>query len=198
MKPIRREELNHLENTIKSKFRSKANAVDSEIQQQAQELSDKKKPKFPAACKVDKKLDRLKAAEKKYKAYVTSKDSVEKKLLEAVAKEARAVEQHLERLAQTRSGWDRSFNGYETKHIDDPASDYFIDKLERICYDEALEYCRNNHKLSHELENKKEMAENILYSGGDINSIVRELAKTFKSAGIVYYVPQSLLQLPSK
>ena len=64
MKPIRREELNHLENTIKSKFRSKANAVDSEIQQQAQELSDKKKPKFPAACKVDKKLDRLKAAGK--------------------------------------------------------------------------------------------------------------------------------------
>ena len=59
MKPIRQAELDHYKDQIDSKFRSKASAIDSEIQSQAQDLSDKKKSTFSKACKVDKKLSIL-------------------------------------------------------------------------------------------------------------------------------------------
>ena len=46
MKPIRQAELDHYKDQIDSKFRSKASAIDSQIQSQAQDLSDKKKSTF--------------------------------------------------------------------------------------------------------------------------------------------------------
>ena len=160
MKPIRQAELDHYKDQIDSKFRSKASAIDSEIQSQAQDLSDKKKSTFSKACKVDKKLSILIEAEKKSKAYILNKDRAEEKLLNDVRKKAKEVEDHLERASKVRA-WDRcGFDGYETKHIDDQASDYFQDKLDRICYEEAEKHVKKHHKLRWELEAKKEYAKN--------------------------------------
>ena len=197
MKPIRQAELDHYKDQIDSKFRSKASAIDSEIQSQAQDLSDKKKSTFSKACKVDKKLSILIEAEKKYKAYILNKDKAEEKLLYDVRKKAKEVEDHLERASKVRA-WDRcGFDGYETKHIDDQASEYFQSKLDRICYEEAEKHVKKHHKLRWELEAKKEYAKNILYSGGDINGILRELTVAFSSADIEYQIPKSLLALPN-
>ena len=54
MKPIRSNELEHYKEEINKKFRYKAQAIESEIQQEAQTLSDKKKPSFQKLVKVDK------------------------------------------------------------------------------------------------------------------------------------------------
>ena len=134
---------------------------------------------------------------KKYRAYVKNKDDVEERLLNAVKKEAARCEEHLTRLGNVRD-WNRDgFNGYEVKDIYDLPSIYFTDRLDSICFEEAEKHIKKNHKLRHVLQSKKEYAENILYSGGDINSIMVELTKAFKSADIEYNIPKSLLALPS-
>ena len=65
MKPMRSNELEHYKSGVDSNFRSKATSIDTEINQQAQELADKKKPTFAKILKVDKKLSNLIEAEKK-------------------------------------------------------------------------------------------------------------------------------------
>ena len=198
MKPMRSNELEHYKSGVDSNFRSKATSIDTEINQQAQELSDKKKPTFPKMLKVDKKLSSLIEAEKKYKAYIKNKDNVEDQLLNQVRKNAKLVEDHLTRIGNIRAWSRESFNGYEIKDIDDLASDYFFDKLDSACYNESEKTVKKNHKLRWELQAKKDYCLNILHSGADINSILKELVLGYKSAGIVYNIPQSLLALPSK
>ena len=195
MKPIRSNELEHYKEEINKKFRYKAQAIESEIQQEAQTLSDKKKPSFQKLVKVDKKMANLIEAEKRYKKHLMNKDAIERKLLEDVRKKAKEVEDHCNRVRNVRD-WSESFSGYSSSHeIDDQASDYFIGQLNDACYQEALKHITQNHKLRQILESKRELAYNILYSGGDINAILGELVKAFKSADIEYAVPSSLLQL---
>jgi len=198
MKPMRSNELDHYKSGVDSNFRSKATSIDTEINQQAQELSDKKKPAFAKLLKVDKKLSNLIESEKKYKAYIKNKDNVEDQLSNQVRKNAKIVEDHLSRISNIRS-WSRSsFDAYEIKDINDQPSEYFLDRLDSACYDESEKIVKKNHKLRWELEAKKEYCLNILHSGADINSILRELVSGYKSAGIVYNIPQSLLSLPPK
>ena len=195
MKPIRSNELEHYKDEINKKFRYKAQAIESEIQQEAQTLSDKKKPSFQKLVKVDKKMANLIEAEKKYKKHLMNKDAVERKLLDDVRKKAKEVEDHCNRVSNVRN-WSESFSSYSSRHeIDDQASDYFISQLNDACYQEAVKHITQNHKVRAILESKRELAYNILYSGGDINAILGELVKAFKSADIEYAVPSSLLQL---
>ena len=55
MTPIRKDEKEYLLERMNKLFRNKAQAVESEIQQQAQELADKKKPSFQKLVKVEKR-----------------------------------------------------------------------------------------------------------------------------------------------
>ncbi len=198
MKPMRSNELEHYKSGVDSNFRSKATSIDTEINQQAQELADKKKPTFAKILKVDKKLSNLIEAEKKYKAYIKNKDNVEDQLANQVRKNAKIVEDHLTRIGNVRA-WNReSFGGYEIKDINDQPSTYFFDRLDSACFDESEKHVKKNHKLRWELQAKKDYCLNILHSGADINSILKELVSGYKSAGIVYNIPKSLLMLPSK
>ena len=198
MKPMRSNELEHYKSGVDFNFREKATSIDTEINQQAQELADKKKPTFPKMLKVDKKLSNLMEAEKKYKAYVKNKDNVEDQLLNQVRKNAKIVEDHLTRIGNIRSWSRESFDGYSCKDIDDQASTYFLDRLDGACFDESEKSAKKNHKLRWELQAKKDYCLNILHSGSDINSILRELVLGYKSAGITYNIPKSLLALPSQ
>jgi hypothetical protein len=164
MKPIRSNELEHYKEEINKKFRYKAQAIESEIQQEAQTLSDKKKPSFQKLVKVDKKMSNLIEAEKKYKKHLMNKDAIERKLLEDVRKKAKEVEDHCSRVKNVRD-WSDSFSNYSHRHeIDDQASDYFESKLNDACYQEAIKHVTDNHKLRKILESKRELAYNILYS----------------------------------
>ena len=197
MKPMRSNELEHYKSGVDSNFRSKATSIDTEINQQAQELADKKKPTFAKILKVDKKLSNLIEAEKKYKAYIKNKDNVEDQLANQVKKNAKIVEDHLTRISNVRSWSRESFSGYEIKDIDEQPSDYFLSRLDSACFDESEKHVKKNHKLRWELQTKKDYCMNILHSGSDINSILRELVLGYKSAGITYNIPKSLLALPS-
>ena len=80
MTPIRKDEKEYNLNRARNLFRDKAQSVNTEIQQQAQDLSDKKKPTFQKLVKVDKKMSALIDAEKRYKKHMQNKDATEKKL----------------------------------------------------------------------------------------------------------------------
>ena len=83
--------LSNYKEEINKKFRYKAQAIESEIQQEAQTLSDKKKPSFQKLVKVDKKMTNLIEAEKKYKKHLMNKDAIERKLLEDVRKKLKKL-----------------------------------------------------------------------------------------------------------
>ena len=78
MTPIRKDEKEHLLNVCNKKFNLREQSISTEIQKDAQELADKKKASFLKLIKVDKKIETLIEAEKKYKKHVQNKDELEK------------------------------------------------------------------------------------------------------------------------
>ena len=197
MTPIRKDEKEHLLSVCNKKFNAREQSISFEIQRDAQELSDKKKGSFQKLIKVDKKMSALIEAEKKYKKHIQNKDAIEKKLLEDVSKKAKEVQEHLERVNNVRK-WGRDFSDYRTNYIDDPASGDFIATLNKCCYEESLQYVSDNHKLKAQLEDMRDQVIMTINSGLALATTQAEVKKIYNEAGIDYYLPQALLQLPSK
>ena len=197
MTPIRKDEKEYNLNRARNLFRDKAQSVRTEIQQKAQELSDKKKPSFQKLVKVDKKMAALIDAEKKYKKHMQNKDVTEKKLFLDMQKKAKEVSEHLKRVSNVRS-WDKSFSNYHLNDIDSPASDEFIDDLNSCYYDESFKYIEDNHKLRKILQNLHDKVEAVFNMGLSLHTAQIEAKKIYNEAGIEYYIPPALLQLPSK
>ena len=197
MTPIRKDEKEYNLNRAKNLFRDKAQSVRTEIQQQAQDLSDKKKPSFQKLVKVDKKMTALIDAEKRYKKHMQNKDATEKKLFYDMQKKAKEVSEHLKRVSNVRS-WDKSFSDFRVNDIDSPASDEFIEDLNSCCYDESFKYIEDNHKLNKILLNLHDKVEAVFQMGLSLHTAQIEAKKIYNEAGIEYYIPPALLQLPSK
>ena len=197
MTPIRKDEKEYNLNRAKNLFRDKAQSVRTEIQQQAQDLSDKKKPSFQKLVKVDKKMTALIDAEKRYKKHMQNKDATEKKLFYDMQKKAKEVSEHLKRVSNVRS-WDKSFSDFRVNDIDSPASDEFIEDLNSCCYDESFKYIEDNHKLNKILLNLHDKVEAVFQMGLSLQMAQIEAKKIYNEAGIEYYIPPALLQLPSK
>ena len=197
MTPIRKDEKEYNLNRAKNLFRDKAQIVRTEIQQQAQDLSDKKKPTFQKLVKVDKKMAALIDAEKKYKKHMQNKDATEKKLFYDMQKKAKEVSEHLKRVSNVRS-WDKSFTDFRVNDIDSPASDEFIEDLNSCCYDESFKYIEDNHKLRKVLQDLHDKVEAVFNMGLSLHTAQMEAKKIYNQAGIEYYIPPALLALPSK
>ena len=197
MTPIRKDEKEDNLNRARALFRDKAQSVNTEIQQKAQELSDKKKPTFQKLVKVDKKMAALIEAEKKYKKHLENKDATEKKLFLDMQKKAKEVSEHLTRVSNVRN-WSKSFNNYSIREVDSPASDEFIDDLNTCCYDESYKYIEDNHKLRKVLQDLHDRVEAVFNMGLSLHTAQMEAKKIYNEAGIDYYIPPALLALPSK
>ena len=197
MTPIRKDEKEYNLNRARNLFRDKAQSVRTEIQQKAQDLSDKKKPSFQKLVKVDKKMTALIDAEKRYKKHMQNKDATEKKLFYDMQKKAKEVSEHLKRVSNVRS-WDKSFSDFRVNDIDSPASDEFIEDLNSCCYDESFKYIEDNHKLNKILLNLHDKVEAVFQMGLSLQMAQIEAKKIYNEAGIKYYIPPALLQLPSK
>jgi hypothetical protein len=91
--------------------------------------------------------------------------------------------------------WDlRIVSSYNDDLLD--ASD-FDKHIKDACRTEARRYLEKQElaKEFNALKDKKELAQNILYSGSSINSVVSELSKVFNSCKINYQIPKALLQI---
>ena len=194
MKPIRSNELDFFNKIIENKFYDKRQSLETEITSEAQKLADKKAPTMAKQCGVDGDLKRLAEADKKYKAFILSKITVENKLLADVREQMSKIESKLERMSKAR-GWSRSFDGYDATQ---DGAEYFTEKLDNACYDEAYKFVKANHKVYNVLRDKKSACEIILHTGSDINSTVSTLQKEMSTVNIDLPVPNHLLQLAVK
>jgi hypothetical protein len=194
MKPIRSNELEFFNKIIEDKFYDKRQSLETEMVSEAQKLADKKAPTMAKQCGVDGDLKRLAEADKKYKAFILSKISTENKLLSDVREQMSKIESKLERMSKAR-GWSKSFDGYDATQ---DGAEYFHDKLDSACYDEAYKFVKSNHKVYNVLRDKKSACEIILHTGSDINSTVSTLQKEMSTVNIDLPVPNHLLQLAVK
>ena len=193
MKPIRSNELEFFKELIKDKFNDKERAVKSEIHMEADKLSQKNKASFPKACGVDKELKILKKANDEYLNFITSKSTVEAKLLQKCSDIADSISKKLERLGKTRQ-WNETFDNFNCK---EDGIEYFTNKLDDICFQEAEEHIKKGHKIYNALQEKRDNCRVIIHTGGDINSTVKTLQKEMGTADIRLAIPNNLLQIAS-
>ena len=192
MKPIRSNELLYLDKVINDKFYAKRKDVETEISQTAQAISDKANKHFPKELKVDSKLKTLDQAYKQYADFIQTKERMENYLRNKVKNLAEQVEEHLKKYIQSRN-WDVRFDGYDVR--DDNPVNYFERAMRDACFEEAKDRATKDHKLHSLLNSQQEYAKNILYSGGDINTVNIELKKAFNDAEIEFQLPKSLTQI---
>ena len=193
MKPIRSNELEFFKDLINDKFNDKERAVKSEIHVEADKLSQKNKASFPKACGVDKELKILKRANDEYLNFIRSKSTVEAKLLQKVSDIAEGISNKLGRLSKTRQ-WDERFDGFNCK---EDGVEYFTNKLDDICFQEAEEHIKKGHKIYNALQEKRDNCRVIIHTGSDINSTVKTLQKEMGTADIRLAIPNNLLQIAS-
>jgi len=194
MKPIRSNELEFFKELIKDKFNDKERAVSSEIHVEADKLSQKNKASFPKACGVDKELKILKKANDEYLNFTRSKATVELKLLQKCRDIAEGISNKLNRLGKTRQ-WHETFGNFDPK---EDGIEYFTNKLDDICFQEAEAHIKKGHKIYNALQEKRDNCRVIIHTGSDINSTVKTLQKEMATADIRLAIPNNLLQLASK
>ena len=193
MKPIRSNELEFFKELIRDKFNDKEKAVSSEIHMEADKLSQKNKASFPKACGVDKELKVLKKANDEYLNFIRSKATVEAKLLQKCSDIAEGISNKLNRLSKTRQ-WNESFDNFSPK---EDGVEYFTNKLDDICFQEAEEHIKKGHKIYNALQEKRDNCKVIIHTGSDINSTVKTLQKEMGTPDIRLAIPNNLLQLAS-
>ena len=194
MKPIREKELTFFNKIIEDKFKNKGQALETEITIEAQKLADKQAPTMAKQCGVDGDLKALKIACDKYKTFIESKNTTEETLFSDVRDQMKQLCSKLERLGMARA-WEQVFDSYDCR---EDGVEYFVQKLNNCCYDEAYKHVKSSHKVYNILRDKKSACEIILHTGSDINSTVSTLQKEMATVDIDLPVPSHLLQLAVK
>ena len=191
MKPIRSNELEFFNTIIEDKFRHKRQTLETDLNQEAQKMADKQSSNMAKQCGVDKEIKALEIADKKYKDFLSTKELQEDKLFHTVRDIGVQLTAKLERLNKVRE-WNKSFDDFKPK---EDGVDYFTNKLDDCCYDEAYRLAQKNHKVYNKLQDMKTASRVILHTGSDINSTVTTLKSEMAKAGIDLPVPTHLLQL---
>ena len=191
MKPIRSNELEFFNTIIEDKFRHKRQTLETDLNQEAQKMADKQSSNMAKQCGVDKEIKALEIADKKYKDFLATKELQEDKLFHTVRDIGVQLTAKLERLNKV-SEWNKSFDDFKPK---ENGVDYFTNKLDDCCYDEAYRLAQKNHKVYNKLQDMKTASRVILHTGSDINSTVTTLKSEMAKAGIDLPVPTHLLQL---
>ena len=194
MKPIRSNELEFFKELVKDKFHDKEEAVRSEIHLEADKLAEKKKASFPKECGVDKQLNQLRKVNKEYVDFIRTKAVVEQRLKDKVNAVAEEISSKLNRLSKTRS-WNESFDNFNVK---EDGVEYFTNKLDDMCFQEAEKHIKKGHKIYNSLKEKRDNCKVIIHTGSDINSTVKTLQKEMASADIKLAIPEQLLQIAVK
>jgi len=196
MKPIRSNELEFFKEMIKDKFYDKKETLRTQMTSEAQKLADKKQPQMAKQCGVENEIKKLKVADDKYREFKATKQLQERKLLETVEEIGQVLSSKLQRMAKARN-WDKDFSNFNPR-TDNDSADYFINRLNDCCYDEAYKQVKSNNTVYNQLNNMKSECEIILHTGSDINSVVTTLKGAMKKADIELPVPSNLLQLAIK
>ena len=200
MIPIRKNELEYLEQYVKDKFIDRRKKIESEIHLETNKAIDKNFKNFLAKLDIDKDLNAIEIAKDKLEKFQDSKDNYESKLRAAVATAAEKVQKNLKKWQSIRR-WDQD-NDSSVK-LDNKSDDWFQNVnnlkyyLREKCADETTKLIERSDKFKEKkiLDVMEEEAKNILYSGQSIQDVWKYLGSTFKRANIEVQAPKAMLQL---
>jgi len=197
MKPIRKNELEYLDNYIADKFRHRRQDMESAIEADTQKQTDKNYKSFVSKLGIKAEIKAFKDAEDKLNKFVRSKESYELKLEQGKRIARDKLLEKLKSWTNIRSWKSRYDNAYEwdVKSMEDlePA-------LRQVCKQETKRAVQKlpKYKVKQDLELLEEQAKNVLYSGRDIMQVWKHLGMTFKASGVPVAAPKEFLQLESK
>jgi len=195
MKPIRKNELEYLEKLIDKKFSNQSDSLRRKFDTEVDKTVEKTFKSFKSKLKVDEMIKKSEKARLDYETFKRTKEIKEAELKRNAEAMSNKVIEFLENKSKIND-WDLRIgrSSYNDDLLD--ASD-FDKEIKAACRTEARRYLEKQEvaKEFHALKDKKELAQNILYSGSSINSVVAELSKVFNGCKINYQIPKSLLQI---
>ena len=195
MKPIRKNELEYLEKLIDKKFSNQSDSLRRKFDTEVDKTVEKTFKSFKSKLKVDEMIKKSEKARLDYETFKRTKEIKEAELKRNAEAMSNKVIEFLENKSKIND-WDLRIgrHSYNDDLLD--ASD-FDKEIKAACRTEARRYLEKQDvaKEFHALKDKKELAQNILYSGSSINSVVSELSRVFNGCKINYQIPKSLLQI---
>ena len=195
MKPIRKNELEYLEKLIDKKFSNQSDSLRRKFDTEVDKTVEKTFKSFKSKLKVDELIKKSEKARLDYETFKRTKEIKEAELKRNAEAMSNKVIEFLENKSKIND-WDLriSRSSYNDDMLD--ASD-FDKQIKDACRTEARRFLEKQDvaKEFHALKDKKELAQNILYSGSSINSVVSELSRVFNSCKINYQIPKALLQI---
>jgi len=194
MKPIRKNELEYLEKLIDKKFSNQGDSLRRKFDNEVDKTVEKTLKAFKKNLKVDDLIKKSEKARMDYENFKRNKDIQEAELKRQAESSAKKVVDFLETKSRSNDWNIRLGSTYSDDMLD--ISD-FEKAIKEACRTEARRYLEKQDvaKELHALKDKKELAQNILYSGSSINSVVAELSSVFRGCKINYQIPNSLLQI---
>ena len=193
MKPVRSNELQHLESTINRKFNDREAEVKSEMENEIQSLSDKNLDRFKKRLNIKSKAQAVANAKKELDAFVETKEQVELKLQNKLDSVVETFFDAMENWNKVRR-WKYDF---DKKDQDSDSFDYMFNALCRQETEKAYHASPKGQALR-VLKRQRERAEHIIYSGDSIQNVWRYLGQVFNQAKIAAEIPRQMLQLPKE
>lgn len=191
MKPVRSNELQHLESTINRKFNDREAEVKSEMENEIQSLSDKNLDRFKKRLNIKSKAQAVANAKKELDAFVETKEQVELKLQNKLDSVVETFFDAMENWNKVRR-WKYDFSDKNERDFD-----HMFSKLCRQETEKAYHASPKGQALR-VLKRQRERAEHIIYSGDSIQNVWRYLGDVFNQAKIAAEIPRQMLQLPKE
>ncbi len=191
MKPVRSNELQHLESTINRKFNDREAEVKSEMENEIQSLSDKNLDRFKKRLNIKSKAQAVTNAKKELDAFVETKEQVELKLQNKLDGVVETFFDAMENWNKVRR-WKYDFSDKNERDFD-----HMFSKLCRQETEKAYHASPKGQALR-VLKRQRERAEHIIYSGDSIQNVWRYLGDVFNQAKIAAEIPRQMLQLPKE
>ena len=96
--------------------------------------------------------NQLKKVNAEYLDFIRTKSVVEQRLRDKVNAVAEMVSSRLSRLSKTRN-WNESFDNFNVK---EDGVEYFTNKLDDMCFQEAEKHIKKGHKIYNSLKEKRD------------------------------------------
>jgi hypothetical protein len=189
MRPIRKQELEYLDNLIRNKFDEKTRAISSQCEMEVSKQMEKDFDKFIETLKLDKTIKEAQIAEKDYEEFKKNKDRKETELSFTANKKRTELYDKVQRWSEIRD--------WQLSRAKSESVDSIMSMLKSACRDELETKYKNSEKgkVFKYLENGNEDARNILFSGLSIEDVWRNLEQVFGKAQIEVRVPKSFAQI---
>lgn len=198
MKPIRSNELEYYEKLIDNKFRSQNDALNRKLNNEIDKVVEKTFKPFKKRLNMDTLIAKFNKARKEYSTFKQTKEIKENELKMKALEEQSKLKSFLKQKSESNN-WNLDINTSSYSHREDSFynESEIDDMIKDACKVEARRFVEKQPvaKDINALDDLKERARNILYSGNSISATVSELSKVFKQGNIQFQIPSNLLQI---